>query len=180
MAVLVTAEVSGLDESNYEEIIRLAKQKGLDSPKGCLYHVCFGDRQALNVIEVFESKMKFAAHGFKFGPVLKSLGVDAKPHVHSVYNIIEDEARSERDNTATIVVNVKTSGMDSSKYDSIIRRLDDIGMGTPGGRLYHVCYGSRRSLRVMDVFDSGEKFDAFSGKLMPILEEMGVEAEPEV
>lgn len=90
MAIVVTADVSGLNESNYNESIRLAKNKGLGSPKGRLYHVCYGDKQNLQVLEVFENKARFMSYGFKFGPVLKKLSVDVKkPTIHEVYNIIE-------------------------------------------------------------------------------------------
>ncbi len=78
-----------------------------------------------------------------------------------------------------IVVRFDVKGMDSSKYDQIIRKLEQIGQGAPAGRMYHVCYGDRQSLQVIDVFESPALLDAFGQKLMPILKELGVEAKPE-
>jgi hypothetical protein len=70
--------------------------------------------------------------------------------------------------------------MDSSKYDEIIRRLAEMGQGAPDGRIYHICYGDRQHLQVIDLFESPAKLDAFGAKLMPILQAMGVEAKPTV
>ena len=79
-----------------------------------------------------------------------------------------------------IVVMFEVDGATSAKYDEVIRRLTDIGQRVPDGQLYHVCYGDRQRLQVIDVFDSQAKLDAFGAKLMPILQEMGIEAKPTV
>lgn len=79
-----------------------------------------------------------------------------------------------------IIVKMELSGMDSSKYDAIIRRLGEIGLNAPDGRLYHICYGDRRNLQVVDIFESQEKMDTFADKLMPILKEYGIEVKPDI
>ena len=58
--------------------------------------------------------------------------------------------------------------------------LEAAGAGAPHGQLYHVSYGSRDNLQVIDVFDSSESFESFGRTLAPILEEMGITAVPEV
>lgn len=78
-----------------------------------------------------------------------------------------------------IVAKFEVTGMDTSKYDQIIRRLAEIGLGAPDGRAYHICYGDVRRLQVIDVFESQAKLEAFGAKLMPILMEFGVQARPE-
>ncbi|MFL5540628.1 MAG: hypothetical protein ACJ8J0_16680 [Longimicrobiaceae bacterium] len=75
-----------------------------------------------------------------------------------------------------IVAKFDVSGMDSSKYDEIIRRLNDTGQGAPEGRIYHICYGDRQRLQVIDVFEDPTKLEAFGARLAPFLQEMGVEA----
>ena len=50
----------------------------------------------------------------------------------------------------------------------------------PTDRRYHICYGDRQRLQVINVFESQAKLDAFGAKLMPILQDMGIEAEPPV
>jgi hypothetical protein len=56
-----------------------------------LYHLCYGDKQRLQVIDVFESQAKLDAFGAKLAPVLKDMGIEAKPTIFEVYNIIEGE-----------------------------------------------------------------------------------------
>jgi hypothetical protein len=69
--------------------------------------------------------------------------------------------------------------MDSARYDEVIRRLEGAGAGAPDGRIYHFCYGDRDRLQVIDVYDSPADLAAFGASLMPILQEMGVQAVPE-
>jgi hypothetical protein len=54
-----------------------------------LYHICYGDRQRLQVIDVYESEDKLDAFGAKLMPVLQEMGIGAQPTVFEVYNIIE-------------------------------------------------------------------------------------------
>ncbi len=79
-----------------------------------------------------------------------------------------------------ILVMFEVDGADASKYDKVIRRLTEIGERIPDGQLYHVCYGDKKSLQVIDVFESQNKLDAFGAKLTPILQDMGIEAKPTV
>lgn len=46
---------------------------------------------------------------------------------------------------------------------------------------YHVCFGSAESIRVSEIWDSREQWEAYGERLMPLLAELGIEpAEPEV
>ena len=40
---------------------------------------------------------------------------------------------------------------------------------------YHVCFGSDGDLRVSEIWDSKEQFEAFGERLMPVLAEVGIE-----
>jgi hypothetical protein len=69
------------------------------------------------------------------------------------------------------------------KYDEVERRLESEGMWPkPDGLEYHVLFGSDGSLRVSEIWDSREQFEAFGEHLMPILADAGVgfSAEPEI
>lgn len=71
--------------------------------------------------------------------------------------------------------------MTAAKYDEVVKRLEQAGAGSPAGRLYHVCFGDKDSLRVSDIWDSRESFERFGQTLRPILEELGIDSgEPEV
>jgi hypothetical protein len=71
--------------------------------------------------------------------------------------------------------------MNASQYDEIIKQLQNAGAATPPGRLYHLCFGTGNSLRVLDVWESQETFNAFGPTLMPILQRVGVDpGQPEI
>ena len=79
-----------------------------------------------------------------------------------------------------ILVMFEVKGATASKYDEVVRRLTEIGERVPDGQMYHVSYGDRQNLQVINVFESPAKLDAFGAKLMPILQEMGIESKPTV
>lgn len=79
-----------------------------------------------------------------------------------------------------IVAMFEVNGATSAKYDEVLRRLTEIGERVPDGQMYHICYGDRQGLQVINVFESAAKLDAFGAKLMPILQELGIEARPTV
>ena len=89
MAIVAIFEVNGADSSKYDEVIRRLTEIGELVPDGQMYHICYGDRQSLQVIEVFENQAKLNAFGAKLMPILQEVGIEAKPSVHEVYNIID-------------------------------------------------------------------------------------------
>jgi hypothetical protein len=91
MAIIAMFEVDGATASKYDEVIRRLTDLGLRVPDGQMYHVCYGDKQRLQVIDVFESQAKLDAFGAKLMPILQDLGIGAKPTIFEVYNIIERE-----------------------------------------------------------------------------------------
>ena len=74
-----------------------------------------------------------------------------------------------------ITVHFSPSGMDKSKYDEVMRRLEKAGAGSPAGRLYHCCYESGGSLKVVDVYDSPQSFEQFGKTLVPILKSLDID-----
>ena len=79
-----------------------------------------------------------------------------------------------------IVAIFEVNGSTSSKYDEVIRRLTEIGERVPDGQKYHICYGDKQNLQVINIFENQAKLDAFGAKLMPILQEMKIEAKPTI
>ena len=73
------------------------------------------------------------------------------------------------------------SSFTTEKYDLTTRQLEEAGQGAPRGHLSHVAYGDPNALRVTDVWESQEAFEAFGRTLMPILQAAGVDpGEPKV
>jgi len=80
-----------------------------------------------------------------------------------------------------IVIRFSSPGMNAAKYDEAIRRIEEAGAGAPAGRLYHVCFGDKENLRVSDIWDSMENFEKFGQTMVPIMQDLGVDAgQPEI
>ncbi|HEX7297405.1 MAG TPA: hypothetical protein VF257_00275 [Solirubrobacteraceae bacterium] len=73
------------------------------------------------------------------------------------------------------------SGFTPELYDEAIRRLEAAGAGAPEGRINHFAIETSDGMRVFDVWESQEAFEAFGATLIPILNEMGTDpGEPTV
>ncbi len=70
---------------------------GEGNPKGRLYHTCFGSKNELNVVDIWDSIENFNKFGQTLIPILQSLGIDpGQPEINEVHNIIEgNESASE-------------------------------------------------------------------------------------
>lgn len=89
MAIVAIFDVQGASAEKYDEVIRRLTQMGLRVPDGQLYHICYGDRQRLQVIDVFESQAKLDAFAAKLVPLLQEFSITAKPAIFEVYNLID-------------------------------------------------------------------------------------------
>jgi hypothetical protein len=65
--------------------------------------------------------------------------------------------------------------MTAEKYDECIKLLKKAGVGSPVGRSYHAAFGEKDKLSVFDVWTSQAAFDKFAKKLMPIMQQLGVD-----
>lgn len=71
--------------------------------------------------------------------------------------------------------------MSAAQYDECIKLLKKSGAGNPPGRSYHATFGSKDKLMVFDVWTSQKAFDRFAKTLMPILQQIGLDAgQPQV
>jgi len=65
----------------------------------------------------------------------------------------------------------------TEQYKQVMSKLGEDGGWMPDGLDYHVAFGSEGNVRVSEVWDSKEQFDAFGKRLMPLLKEAGIELE---
>jgi hypothetical protein len=65
--------------------------------------------------------------------------------------------------------------MTAEKYDECIKLLKKAGVGSPVGRSYHAAFGPKEKLMVFDIWTSQAAFDKFAKKLMPIMQQLGVD-----
>ena len=89
MSILAKFEVTGMDTAKYDQILHKLAEIGQGAPDGRAYHIAYGDVRRLQVIDVFESQAKLEAFGAKLMPILKQFGVQAKPEVAEIHNIIK-------------------------------------------------------------------------------------------
>ena len=68
------------------------------------------------------------------------------------------------------------AAMSAAQYDECIKLLRKAGAGNPPGRSYHASFGSKDKLMVFDVWTSQAAFDKFGKTLMPILQQIGLDA----
>ncbi len=83
----------------------------------------------------------------------------------------------------SIVVRFNPTNLTAEKYDESTRQLEKADVEfPPDGLEYHICFGSEGNMRVSEIWDSREQFEAFGERLMPILADTGIEfsAEPEI
>ena len=81
----------------------------------------------------------------------------------------------------SIVVRFAPQSATIEQYDESVRRLEAQGDYPPDGLEYHVCFLSDGNVRVSEIWDSREQFQAWGERLMPVITEMGIDpGEPEV
>ena len=70
----------------------------------------------------------------------------------------------------------------TDQYDETIRRLEQAGDFPPDGLEYHVAFLSEDgNLRVSEIWESQQQFEAFGQRLMPLLSEVGIDpGQPEI
>ena len=78
-----------------------------------------------------------------------------------------------------ILVRFKPVGLTATQYENVGRTLEQQGHWPPEGLLAHVCFGHENDLHVSEVWESQEQQQRFARRLMPVLEEEGVELEGE-
>jgi hypothetical protein len=67
------------------------------------------------------------------------------------------------------------------KYDEVRTRLEQGGDWPAPGLVFHAAYGESQVEGVFEVWESREALEQFGSKLMPLLEEVGINAgQPEV
>jgi len=71
----------------------------------------------------------------------------------------------------SILVRFTPVSMTAEQYDSVSGQLEEKGVWPPDGLDYHVCFGEEGNLKVSEIWDSQEQFEAFGEQLMPVLKE---------
>ncbi len=89
MALLIHFSPKGMNDKKYAEVLRRLDAAGAAAPQGRLHHTCYGPKDALLVVDLFDTMSSFEAFGKTLVPILASLEIDVgQPQVTEVHNII--------------------------------------------------------------------------------------------
>jgi hypothetical protein len=77
-------------------------------------------------------------------------------------------------NTSILVRFTPAPEVTTDQYDETISRMEKSGDWLPDGLAYHVAFKSNGNLRVSEIWDSREQFEAFGARLMPVLKNVGI------
>jgi hypothetical protein len=81
----------------------------------------------------------------------------------------------------SILVRFTPPSLTAEQYDTTIKTLEEGGDFPPDGLDLHVCFGDDGDLKVSEVWDSKEQFEAFGERLMPVLSDAEIEpGEPQI
>ena len=79
------------------------------------------------------------------------------------------------DRATSLLVRFTPASVTTEQYDETIHRLEKSGDWLPEGLEFHVAFESGGKFRVSAIWDSQAQFDAFGKRLMPILEDVGID-----
>lgn len=89
MPFVVRFVPKSMSSGKYDEVIKRLEAAGAGSPKGRLFHVAFGSRDALRVSDIWETQEDFDRFGQTLMPILQEVGVDpGTPEFIETHNII--------------------------------------------------------------------------------------------
>ncbi len=82
----------------------------------------------------------------------------------------------------SVVIRFKPQGLTKEVYDRASEKVQSELDWPPEGLDYHVCFGDDGNLLVSEIWDSIDQARAYQEKLMPVLQDAGVQfgGEPEV
>ena len=82
----------------------------------------------------------------------------------------------------SVVVRFPPSNVTREQYDTVRSALTESGNWPADGCQIHVVFGDESDIRVSEIWESREKFEAFGETLRPKLDEAGIQltGEPEV
>jgi hypothetical protein len=90
MSFVVKFKPAGFTAARYLETVKQLEAAGAGAPKGRSYHVSYGDANAVDITDVWDSMEDFQAFGQTLVPIMNSLGVDpGKPEVQEIFGIIK-------------------------------------------------------------------------------------------
>ena len=81
----------------------------------------------------------------------------------------------------SVLIRFNPPSLTAAQYDKVVARLTEEGVFPADGLEYEICFGTAGNLKVSQVWDNHEHMEAFGQRLMPILQEVGIDpGQPEI
>ena len=181
IVLLLKFELAVMSAETYDHLVVMLEEAGAGSPPGRLYHVAYGPKDRLKVVDVWDSPPDMGPGQFQefadtLVPTLKELGVVLQePDVHRVHSIIKPQRTASRVRVPRrLIVKFDPPGMNAGQSYEIAKSLEEAGLGAPTERIYHVCYREGDELRITSVWESEEALRAFFDQLARITVHLGI------
>jgi hypothetical protein len=65
-----------MNATQFDEITRRLEEAGQDAPEGRLHHVCYGEGDRLQVMDVWESEQAFGQFAQYLLPIIQQVGIE--------------------------------------------------------------------------------------------------------
>lgn len=90
MSIVIKFKHAGFTVSKYLEAVKQLQDAEQGNPKGRTYHVCYGDSNEVNILDVWESIEDFEAFGQTLIPILTTMGIKlGEPDIQQLFGEIK-------------------------------------------------------------------------------------------
>lgn len=165
--------------ADYDKVVAALKAKGLWEMYWSFHAMATAQPAGLFSLGIFPNRDAFNKRMEAVQPVFAQAGAKPNVQVYDIYNSFMGVVPATSPATG-IVVHFDAAGMTAAQYDQILVELKKVMSFPPPGQISHVCYKTDDGLRVIDVWESPEAFAAMGEKLMPILQNLGVNTGPPI
>ena len=156
--------------SNYDDLMARLEAKGLDKLDWTFHAIGAGQAGGLFSIGLFPNQAALDDRMEKVRPVFQEAGVNAPaPQVFEVYRTFTGRIPAAK--PANGIVVFFDAHLTPAQYDQIVDGLAKAGLPvSPDGHLFHAAIRTPDGIKVVDVWESPEKFQAFGNTLIPIIQ----------
>ena len=159
--------------ADYDKISQTMKDKGIWETGWAFHAMGAAQPAGLFGIGFYTTREAYNKRAEATKPVFEAAGLKPNVQVCEIYSSFLGTIPAAKP-AAGIVVHFNGNGMTAAQYDQIIVELQKLNAFPPAGQIAHFCYQTTDGLKVIDVWESAETFNAFGQKLMPILQKLGV------
>lgn len=172
--ILTITTSAAATPANYDDIMARLDANGLTNVGWTFHAIGAGQPTGLFSIGLYPSQDALNARLEKVRPVYQAAGGNLPaPQVFEVYRTFTGNIPATKP-AAGILVFFDTK-MTQAQYEQTITGLRQAGIPTPPpGQLFHVAYKTPEGIKVVDVWDSIERFQNFGNTLIPVLQAAGV------